>query len=75
METSQEDYPSPNELDDKGRKKYKGYEEMLPDYTFACGGSAAIAKIISFLDSQGEVVDEIKARQAAAAEDEEESAI
>lgn len=36
---------------------------MLPEYTFACGGSDKIAKIIRFLNSQSDTVDEIRARQ------------
>jgi len=63
VELSQEGYPSPDELDNKGHKKYKNYEEMLPEYTFACGGSDKIAKIIRFLNSQSDTVDEIRARQ------------
>lgn len=48
---AQEGYPNP--------KDFKTYEEMLPKYTFALGGTAKIKEVIAYLEDQKFVAERI----------------
>ncbi len=51
IQLSAEGYPKPQD--------FKTYEEMLPVYTFALGGTSSIKKFIDFLKSQESVASNI----------------
>jgi len=52
LQFSSEGYPNP--------KDFKNYEEMLPIYTFALGGTDAIKKVVDFFEGQEEVLKSIQ---------------
>jgi hypothetical protein len=52
LELAAEGYPNP--------KDFKTYEEMLPKYTFALGGTDAIRRIKEWLEEQSLVAETLK---------------
>jgi len=62
LELASNAYPNPNEVDKDGKKVYKTYEEMLPQYTFALGGTDLVKKFKEWMESQPKEIELITKR-------------
>lgn len=56
---AQEGYPKPIDIDKDGKKKYKNYEAMLPDYTFKCGETSGAKKAVEYIEGAEQTIKNI----------------